>query len=317
MDILKKLLQYIPSEIGILVAWIVFMVGFGAGVLASWPLKTLAPGLLKRRANKTLDEDISSLKNELSNVNAEVGKLWSTTFPAQTRHTPELIKTHAADKKESIISADLINAAKILKSLAENLNSIAHNVEPRSNRNAETPSPQQESSSPEQPSIPITRQAYRRQHLQENYVDEVESAPAAVYDAPEDNMVQLYNRAVTDTVARERFREHFCPLRIGTVNAVERRQNPTIKAEIKETTDGDFFAVPRGSNEFSVFPRLGLTIEAVSFGAGAIGEVYKTKGHDPKQFYSRYCVKKPAIFELEGELWVLREPGELEFSFGD
>src|SRR4029078_12702915 len=52
------------------------------------------------------------------------------------------------------------------------------------------------------------------------------------------NLIDLYNRAVTDSVARERFREAHQPLRVGTVNAVERRQNPTatINPEFQETT---------------------------------------------------------------------------------
>jgi hypothetical protein len=307
MDTLMKLLQYITLT-GTLVAWVGFLLGLGTGILASW--------LIKRRANKILGKGIFFLQNELNIVDTEVDKLWSTTFPTQSRVIPGRNKALAADKNPPLLT-DLVNAGKVLNKLAENLRSIANNVEPRSKQKMHAPPPQQESYSYEQQTIPITRQSFRRQHLQENYEVEVEDAPAAAYDAPDDDMVQHYNRAVSDSVARERFREHFCPIRIGTVNAVERRQNPTIKAEIRETTDGDFFALPLGSNEFAVFPRLGLTIEAVSFGAGAIGEVYKTKDHDPKQFYSRYHVKKPAIFQQEGELWVLRKPGVLELGPGD
>lgn len=129
----------------------------------------------------------------------------------------------------------------------------------------------------------------------------------------------LYNRALTDTLARERLREEYQPIRVGTVNAVERRQNPTIKAEFRETTDGDFFAfrIP-GRNEYVVVPRLGVTIEAVSYTAGALGEVFdKTQGHDPKLFYSHYRVEEPAIFEREGECWELLEAGELDLGLGD
>ena len=304
MEIVTRLLQNI-SLIGTLVAWMVFVVGFCAGILLCWPFR--------RRADKIFGQDIRYLQAELKNVDAEVEKLWSTTFPADSRVAPGLIKVHGADRKTSSIT----DAGKVLSKLADNLRSIALHVEPRSKQKMHAPPTQQESHSYEPHSIPITRPSARRKSLKENYVDEVESRPSAAYDEPDDDMVQLYNRAVSDTVERERFRERFCPIRIGTVNAVERRQNPTIKAEIRETTDGDFYALPLGNNEFAVFPRLGLTIEAVSFGAGAIGEVYNTKGHDPKQFYSRYRLNQPAIFELEGEHWVLREPGELEFSFGD
>jgi hypothetical protein len=250
-------------------------------------------------------------------VETEVGNLWSKTFPPNyTRVPAATIDARAVDKKDATFTG-LINAKIVLQGLAENLRSIAHNVEPKSKSKMNAQVSQQDVYSCGSPNIPITRPSSRHQNIQENYEVEVEDALAVAYDAPDDDMVQLYNLAVSDSVARERFRERFCPIRIGTVNAVERRQNPTIKAEIRETTDGDFFALPVGTNEFAVFPRLGLTIEAVSFGAGAIGEVYKTKDHDPKQFYSRYHVKKPAIFQQEGELWVLRKPGVLELGSGD
>lgn len=132
-------------------------------------------------------------------------------------------------------------------------------------------------------------------------------------------IIELYNCAVTDTAAREQFREQYQPLRLGTVNAVERRQNPTIEAEYRGTSDGDFFAfaIP-GKNEYAVVPRLGLTIEAVSYNAGALGEVFsKTQGHDPKLFYSRYRVVEPARFKRDGERWELLSPGELDLGPGD
>jgi hypothetical protein len=132
-------------------------------------------------------------------------------------------------------------------------------------------------------------------------------------------IIELYNEAVTDALARERFREMCKPIRVGTVNAVERRQNPTLKAEYKETTDGDFFAfaIP-GKNEYAVVPRLGLTIEAVSYNAGALGEVFsKTQGHDPKRFYTHYRVRHPATFKRDGEHWELLSSGELDLGEGD
>lgn len=131
--------------------------------------------------------------------------------------------------------------------------------------------------------------------------------------------LELYNRAVTDLVVREQFREQFQPIRIGTTNAVERTGNPTIVAEFRETTDGNFFAFPiHGKKGYAVVPRLGLTIEAVSYSAGAVGEVFsKTQGHDPTLFYSRYSVLKPAIFKCENGRWELQEPGKLDLGPGD
>lgn len=132
-------------------------------------------------------------------------------------------------------------------------------------------------------------------------------------------IIELYNLAVRDSSARERFREQVEPLRIGTVNAVERRQNPTLRAEFRETTDGDLFAFAISPNNlYAVVPRLGLTIEAVSYGAGALGEVFnRTLGHDSELFYSRYRVRRPAVFKRETEHWELVEAGELDLGPGD
>jgi len=132
-------------------------------------------------------------------------------------------------------------------------------------------------------------------------------------------IVALYNRALIDTLAREQLREQYQPTRVGTVNAVERRQNPTIKAEFREATDGDFFAFGlSGDNQYLIVPRLGVTIEAVSFSAGALGEVFsKTQNHDPKLFYSHYSVVQPAIFERKDQCWELLEAGELDLGPGD
>jgi len=128
--------------------------------------------------------------------------------------------------------------------------------------------------------------------------------------------VELYNRAVTDLSAREQFRERYQPVRLGTINAVERRQNPTIAAEYRETSNGDFLAFPiPGKNEYKVFPSLGLTIESVGYTAGALGVVFgNTQGYDPQHFYSRYRVREPAIFKCDGDRWTLDKQGELELG---
>lgn len=132
-------------------------------------------------------------------------------------------------------------------------------------------------------------------------------------------LVEFYNRAVKDPDVREQFRDKFPAIRLGTVNAVERRQNPGINAEFKETTDGDFlaFAIP-GKQEYFVVPSLGLTIESVGYTAGALGEVFRdTQGYDTQRFYSNYSVRRPAIFKRDGDRWELCSPGELELGPGD
>jgi hypothetical protein len=135
----------------------------------------------------------------------------------------------------------------------------------------------------------------------------------------EAEIVELYNRAVTDPFAREQFRERYQAVRVGTVNAVERSQNLAIEAEYKETSDGDFLAVAiAGGDAYAVVPRLGLTIESVRYTAGALGVVFgDTRGHDPQHFYSRYRVLRPAKFKRRGDRWELSSPGELELGTCD
>jgi hypothetical protein len=135
-----------------------------------------------------------------------------------------------------------------------------------------------------------------------------------------DELLDLYNNAVTDNFAREEFRERYQPIRLGTVNAVERRQNPTalIKPEFRETTDGDFFAFPSSAaTTYRVVPRLGLTIGAVSYNAGALGEMFGNPTYDPAQSYSRYQVREPAFFKRDGDNWLLDKPGRLDLGDPD
>ncbi len=131
-----------------------------------------------------------------------------------------------------------------------------------------------------------------------------------------ENTIELYNRAVLQSSVREEFRERYQPVRVGTVNAEARTRNPTIKSEFREATDGDLFALRiGGTDRYSVFPRLGLTIEAVTYGAGGLGEVFsKTTKYDPKLFYSRYAVRTPATFRKVGERWDLKDPGQLDLG---
>jgi hypothetical protein len=131
------------------------------------------------------------------------------------------------------------------------------------------------------------------------------------------SLLQLYNRAVIENQAREEFRERFKPMRIGIVNAVERRQNPTVSLapEFKEASDGDFFAVPLdGATGYAVVPRLGLTIGAVSYNAGALGEIFGNPTYDSARAYSHYSVLVPAIFRHDNDRWIQVKPGELDLG---
>src|SRR5689334_8504507 len=129
MQILKSLLQYIPSEIGMLVAWIVFIAGLGAGLLLAWPFK--------RKTEKDFGEEIVFLQNELRNIDTEIGKLWTITFPPHYRRVPTTpIKAQPVDKKTSS-TVDLLNVRKMLEGLANNVRSITHNLGPRLQQNKE------------------------------------------------------------------------------------------------------------------------------------------------------------------------------------
>jgi len=136
-------------------------------------------------------------------------------------------------------------------------------------------------------------------------------------EGPSESLLDVYNQAVSDTFARESVRERFRPLRIGTINAVERRQNPTaiIKPDFRETTNGDFFAFSlHAPDSYAVVPRLGLTIRAVIYHAGALGEMFGGPPYDPSQSYSQYRVREPALFRKAGEEWFLVKPGKLDMG---
>jgi hypothetical protein len=311
VDKLLKLFENVSLG-EILIAWLVFLAGLGIGLLVAWPLR--------RKRDKELRDFVGSLHAAIRNIDAEVDKLWEITFRSSHRRVPAQVQNALPPDKESLILY-LFHAPKELQSLRENLNSIIRNWPQPPGRGAE--SPRHVSIDPVTPPIIVRRSSMNHtsrfpvlQSPEPNL--DIETHLTVAQNTP-NVMVEFYNRAVNDPVAGERFREDYSPIRIGTVNAVERRQNPTIKAEIRETSDGDFFALPiEGTKNFAVFPRLGLTIEAVSYTAGAMGEVFeKTRNHDPKLFYSRYRVKQPAIFRSEGGRWQLCEPGELELGLGE
>jgi len=167
------------------------------------------------------------------------------------------------------------------------------------------------------PNIPITRHGNRSSQLAPD-ASQTHIAGRVPDASMTGDLLELFNRAVSDPLAGEQLRERYQPLRIGTVNAVERRQNPNIAAEFREATNGDFFAFPiPGKNEYAVTPRLGLTIETVSYNAGDLGRVFNYPTYDPKLYYSNYRVYRPAIFKRDGDRWELFDPGELDLGPGD
>ena len=319
MEILVNILESIMSLLGTLRTWWVFLAGIGVGILISWPFKRIS-WPFKRKRDKELSELVSYIQTKVRDIDSEVDKLRTKTPPSS--HRPIRAQIHndqSTDKNSSI--RGLEDAAMQLTNLEENLTSIVRDLQAQLSKRT-TESPRYVSDDPVTPPIIVRRssmnQTARSPASQSPEPDlDIETSFPVSQNTP-DAMVEFYNRAVNDPVTGERFREEYSPIRIGTVNAVERRQNPTIKAEIRETSDGDFFALRIEGNVFAVFPRLGLTIEAVSYTAGAMGEVFeKTRNHDPKLFYSRYRVKDPALFRFEGGRWQLCEPGELDLGIGE
>ena len=133
-----------------------------------------------------------------------------------------------------------------------------------------------------------------------------------------DVLVQLYNRAVDDRGLRSDFRGRFQLLRIGTVNATERRRDPNLIAEFRESSDGNFFAVKiEGQSKYLVILGFDVAVKHTSFEAGAIGEVFNCPGYDADLSYLFVKLHKPAVFQVNGENWELHQKGELDLGPGE
>jgi hypothetical protein len=260
------------------------------GVRKSW-IKALHRATLGKVIKKITKRKKRRPPNATSRLAASVVRLKSQTnklnraeslLPQPSRESPKIRRTNDAGERHSSDTQedfDLHGAA-------------SHYHEWRENREGLAPEPAEDRNRSSQEYSPIVR----------------------------DELLELYNHAVTDNFAREEFRERYQPIRLGTVNAVERRQNPTaeIKPEFRETTDGDFFAFrSAAATTYRVVPRLGLTVGAVSYNAGALGEMFGNPTYDPAQSYSHYQVRQSAIFKREGDKWLLDSPGQLDLGDPD
>lgn len=133
-----------------------------------------------------------------------------------------------------------------------------------------------------------------------------------------DTLLQLYNSAVEDRGLRSNFRGKFQPIRIGTLNAPERRRDPNLPAEFREASDGNFFAVKlEGQSDYLVVLGFDVTVKHTSFEAGAIGQIFECPGYDPDLSYLSVKVRRPAVFKVSGQNWELRHQGELELGPGE
>ncbi|HZE72491.1 MAG TPA: hypothetical protein VE135_23525 [Pyrinomonadaceae bacterium] len=306
MDTLLKLLQYLPSVTELLAAWLVFLSGVGVGFLLAWPFK--------KRMDRELNQVFLAVQSELQQIATEIGKRRDSRTSINRRLSAQLPTTSYVNGPKRAVT-DLLSVLLQLRAIHQDIASTVLTVETRPPENIELQKN-------------TDHLLGRKSDVISNDLSTDTPMSSAIEDAGCSSTIvegkgasflEFYNQAVNDPLERERFRESYSPIRIGTVNAVERRQNPTIRPDIRETTDGNFFAFAiAGTNDFEVVPRLGLTIEAVGFTAGAIGEVFqKTRGYNANLFYSGYRVKQPAIFSLEGGRWQLREPGELDLGVGE
>jgi hypothetical protein len=123
---------------------------------------------------------------------------------------------------------------------------------------------------------------------------------------------------VDDRNRRGEFQERFHPLRIGTVNASDRRRDPNLPPEYREASDGNFLAIEESRRlGYLIVPRFDLTIKEANYEAGAIGTVFYCRGWDPLLSYSRVMLRRPAIFEKNGNAWSLKSAGVLELGQGE
>jgi len=141
---------------------------------------------------------------------------------------------------------------------------------------------------------------------------------AEFHDSNQSSLIDFYNQAVENRNIRGEFQERFHPLRIGTINASDRRRDPSLPPEYREASDGNFLAIEDSRRmSYLIVPRFDLTIKETNYGAGAIGTIFNCSRWDPLLSYSRVTLERPAVFEKSGEIWLLKTPGVLDLGQGD
>jgi hypothetical protein len=141
------------------------------------------------------------------------------------------------------------------------------------------------------------------------------------YESPVKAFCRLYNDAVDDPSLRAEFRDRYRPQRIGTVNAMQRRRNPSLSPEFQTSNDGDYFAVAElvpAQRGFAVVPRFDLTFQDTNYGPGAMGIVFDCPNYDEGLSYRSVKVVQPAIFEPDaGTGWKVARKGILSLGVGE
>ena len=133
-------------------------------------------------------------------------------------------------------------------------------------------------------------------------------------------LCRFYNLGLEDGRRKSDFLSHYSPIRIGTVNAMERRRDPDIKPVFQAANDGDYYAIPIDAGDaHPVTPRFDITLQRSNYGPGAMGIVFKCSGYNPRLRYRQVKVVRPALF-LPGSVraqWTLMEQGELDLGNGE
>jgi len=166
-----------------------------------------------------------------------------------------------------------------------------------------------------------TEGPYRQTSIEHNVqIKNYPRMPTVVesHDSAQAPLIVLYNQAVDDRNARGEFQQRFRPLRVGTINAADRRRDPSLPPEYKEASDGNFLAIEDSKRmSYLIVPRFDLTVKEANYGAGAIGTIFDCGDWNPLLSYSRVMLERPAVFERSGETWLLKEPGVLDLGQGE
>lgn len=148
-----------------------------------------------------------------------------------------------------------------------------------------------------------------------------ESKEELPWSAVLESISQLYNAGITDPSLRQALRDRYELIRIGPVNLMERRRDPSVDPIFKTASDGDYYAVPldgADSGSYAVVPRFDLVFQESSYGPGAMNRVFDCQGFNPQKRYSQVKVIWPALFRPDaGETWILNQRGKLNLGQGE
>lgn len=131
------------------------------------------------------------------------------------------------------------------------------------------------------------------------------------YETPYEQIIQLYNRGVNDRAARDKFRDEYLITRLGNNKAVEQRLGEVASPEFRKLDNGNFLAISAADGSFYVLPWFDTTLNSSAYNEGGFGYVFDCPDYNPEMAYTVVRVKRPAIFQRDGDNWTRTEKGEL------